>query len=274
MKKGTKIVLCISGICITLGIILTVIALLFGATLGRFGQYFAYFTNPANPVRPPQQQAYSKSYDGIEELDFELAGGTVHIVDGDTFKIEVSAARGYQPEVKVKNGRWVIADNQQGIVPAIVEDRVVTIYLPVDFTARYMDLEFAAGEIDIDRLTTQALELEIGMGSLTIGELTADTAKLQCGMGNLVVESAGLGSYETECGMGAVTLNLAGSATDYNLNVESGAGDVTVGNEFYGGLATDFHQYNGAPYTLEIECGAGAVTVNFNEFIQEGGTEL
>jgi len=121
-----------------------------------------------------------------------------------------------------------------------------TVDATIPFKANDLEIELAAGEVTVSNLEVNQLSAEVGAGALTLSGKIYEAADLQCGMGDLA-------------------LNLTGNKNDFNYDVEVAAGEVTIGNESFGGIAGEREIDNNASANIDIECAMGNVEVTFTE---------
>ena len=121
-----------------------------------------------------------------------------------------------------------------------------TVDATIPFCADNLEIELAAGEVTVSNLQVGKLSAEVGAGALTLSGIISEKADLQCGMGDL-------------------TLNLNGAKEDFNYEVEVAAGEVTIGNESFGGIAGEREIDNNASADINVECAMGSVEITFTE---------
>ncbi len=142
----------------------------------------------------------------------------------------------------------------------------VTLYIPKDFHFEEVTLSLGAGEITGEAaFTADQLEVELAAGEITLSNL--EVAKLDAEVGAGVLNFAGnvLKSVNAECGMGDLTIELTGAKADFNYDVEVAAGEVTIGNESFGGVAGERKIDNNASKDVNVECAMGNIEISFTE---------
>ncbi len=121
-----------------------------------------------------------------------------------------------------------------------------TVDATIPFRAENLEIELAAGEVIVSNLEVSKLNAEVGAGALSLSGTISEEANLECGMGDLV-------------------LNLTGSKDVFNYDVEVAAGEVTIGNESFGGIAGERKIDNNAPTDINVECAMGNVEITFTK---------
>ncbi|MCM1046201.1 MAG: DUF4097 domain-containing protein [Candidatus Gastranaerophilales bacterium] len=165
-----------------------------------------------------------------------------------------------------------------------MKERYITLYVPAEVSLDEVEIDLGAGELDLGRLTANKLSLEIGAGHL-VGDGINVANKLEIEIGAGAVELQGLQAGEVEasvavgdlalqgditskgdisCSMGNISLLLDGTEESYNYKIEVAAGNITIGENGYSGLASDRTIKNGADRTLEVECAMGNIDILFD----------
>ena len=138
--------------------------------------------------------------------------------------------------------------------------------LPTDFTFENVTLSLGAGAVDATSpLDAQSLEIELAAGEVTFSDLDVNQLNAEVGAGSLTLSGNIAEEANLECGMGELTLNLNGVKNDYNYEVEVAAGEVTIGNESFGGIAGEREIDNNASTDINVECAMGSVEITFTE---------
>ncbi len=287
MKSTGRIVLGIA--CASIGIGIAI--LLFGTLVGggsvrnRYNTTFSY-------------QDEAKDVTSVK-LDIDFA--KVHIVEGDTFHVDVknTTEDGFHSEVK--NGVWYLEDNFDdrysmnlfgirlpinfhgfGFRSEVDLYPTITITIPEGFEADEFDIEFGAGEILVDNIYAKTVGFSMGAGDMTIKKLTVDndssfkvgagsmkinhlTAKdvtMESGVGEISVTGEILGNSYVDCGVGEINLNLEGEEKDYNYIVDCGIGSVKINNSNWDFTAHESIYNDKTKGTFNLKCGVGSISLN------------
>lgn len=208
-----------------------------------------------------------QTFTADEIRDVEIEAGACAIVvkeSGDAdFHIKVQSAGGYQGYVKdhtlhvrgMRRTTW-----GDGLTCRI------ELYVPADFTFGDMELSLGAGEIDWQSaMRASEVEIELGAGEIILDELSVDKLTADVGMGSLEVTGDIREKAEVTCAMGNIELELTGEEKSFNYEVEVAAGNVTIGEKTYSGLAREKDIDNDAPRDISAECAMGNITISFRE---------
>ncbi len=295
MKSFTRACLIFSGTVIAIGLVLTIR----GGSLGA-GSSFAKMVNNGtfsfgwdddhSIINSEDLTDVTQEFTDIDELDVDLNYGEFIIkkTEGNSYKlVGENVIKGFS--CKDKNGKLVIEDNNKFVGNFGFNDDnhpVVTLYIPENANLDKVKIDMGAGYVNVNDLSTQDLSIDLGAGefegnkisakdaNLTVGagnlfidEFITDTVKLDCGTGKMEVHGNIQGDTDIECGIGNIVLSVENSETNYNFDIDCGIGNVTVGNQSYGGVASERTIDNSASNSMKIDCGVGNVEISFDEAI-------
>ena len=240
-----------------------------------------------------------KTYEGVEELNIEIAYGTVEIVEGDQFQIQGKNLIDEKFETSVEHGTWYIKDHRKNRFPFFDinlpfngiswnkdNSPRITITLPKDFVADNITLRVHAGEVRADAITAkkgtfsvdagtlkvdrlqilETSEYRVGAGEIIVEQIAADNVQIDCGVGDVQIDGTITGKSEIECNIGSVVLNLQGEWKDYSYEISSSVGDVTIGDESMSGFGKKRRIDNNSDNLLDIKCDVGDITIDFVEY--------
>lgn len=90
-----------------------------------------------------------------------------------------------------------------------------------------------------------------------------ETASFSLGAAVLESEAMQAEHIVIEVGAGSISMKLEGRPEDYDYSLECGMGEISIGEDSYGGLATSKTIDHGADKKVEISCGMGEVEIEF-----------
>lgn len=252
MKKFTRIALIISAIMAGIGLFCLIGSFAMGMSwaglvdLAKNGKFNFRIGSSGFGLSTAEETESSWSVDqNIKKLEIELGAGSLEIYYDDVDEIQVwqDEVAGFETEMdgdtfKISGGTGVVINNGGGSI-------VLTI--PKDMKFEEVQLEVGAGEAWIDELKADFLDVEVGAGEADFGHLDVKT-------------------LDAEVGVGELTAELVGSEEDYNYNIESGIGEIEIGDNSYGGFARSQNIANpGADRVIDMECGIGSVSISFED---------
>jgi len=159
----------------------------------------------------------------------------------------------------------------------------ILIQLPKEFAFENVEMQVGAAQAIVDGMNMKNLELDLGAGSSVLKNLTCDDMDIQLGAGEIKIENGvtkdlsidvGIGNFEyngvihtdldVNCGMGNASFDLKDTLENHNYYVECAAGNVTVGDHSYSGVAARKDiTYPQATSDYELKCGMGNIMLAF-----------
>lgn len=221
--------------------------------------------------------------DEIENLNLELTAGTFEIVEGDADKIIIRSAKKIRTKV---NNKTLSLDTGKRVNVHFwgmtEEGHHVEITLPKGKEFHTIDVEAGAGQVIADSLKADEVELEIGAGSIMTEELackkgkinvgagessvkngTAEELDLDVGLGELYYKGSLTDDLDADCGMGNMDIYLDGTQEDYDYKINVGMGEISIGNDSYGGTSQSRTIDNDADADMDLDCGMGCIKIHF-----------
>lgn len=225
-----------------------------------------------------QQQniEFSAAYEGIDEIEIDIASAKLAILPGDALKVETNDS---SITVKQKNSKLKIEEN--GKFFSVFDDTSIILYIPDDAVYSKFKLQSGAGSVTIERLVADKLNIEVGAGETSVQYIQALTsADIEVGTGEIYVTDSDFnnlkfevgvgegylsgnltGKNEIEVGVGELLLNVTAPMSEYTVEAETGIGEFTIGNDK---ITEDIIIGNGANI-LDVTGGIGSVDVDFAE---------
>jgi DUF4097 and DUF4098 domain-containing protein YvlB len=228
---------------------------------------------------------FDETFTGVTGLDIDNSAGNLEIVAGDSFRVEgTNVFEGFEAK-KNDNGTLVVSDNESGFHFFGIRfngfnspNSKITVTVPADFVAEEVRIETGAGTVTLEELTTEYLYISAGAGNIKGSDLIADKVKLEggvgsidmenvtfknasfeCGVGNVSLSGVLLEENKFDCGVGEVILELQGKLSDYDLDIESGVGNIRVNGEKIEEIE---HTNRFADHSIEVDGGVGGVRIN------------
>lgn len=184
----------------------------------------------------------------INSMKIELYYSNLIIKEGNNFYVEANTSN---IEYKQNNNQLVVKEKNANLFNTN-NQRNITITVPMDKMLNSVSIEAGAGEIQINKMSTQNLNLEIGAGKVTIQDLqVTQKAKIEGGAGKVEILSGEITDLDLDMGVGDFTL----STTLYGNNkIDAGIGklELTLSN----GLEN---------YIIRANKGVGSIKINGNE---------
>lgn len=210
----------------------------------------------------------------INQLKIEIDNNNLEIKEGNEFKVYTNDSTvrysydNNNVEV-ISNFHWGIANLKRG---------KIIVYIPNDFDIDYIDLNFGASKVKIERLSSNRLDLDLGVGTTTIDDLNINSSgKITSGAGNFKINNANLANIDLKLGIGNTTINgnILGDST-----ISTGVGKLTlnlnknkdnykfdfndaIGNiKFNGEYINEIRLNNNGSNHISINGGIGNIDIN------------
>ncbi len=295
MKKGWKIFWIICACIAGLGLVLTIVGTVLGATLGSVQQ-----TLRDNGIYAGQAVESLKNrvdyYDSDDLWDEDyvyggsilannttVSGAGVAELDVDVSYLQVEIQEGTgedivfqtnhipeeigseliliqemdELEVKIRDQRsWARIMKHSGEVGTLI------IQIPKEKNFRKIALSVGAGVLNADKIQANELDMEVGAGVVNITQFTVNSLEVEVGAGEANIVGMASAEASIDCGIGKVNYQATGNQQDYSYELECSAGMIRIGNEEYSGILNEKNIFNGGAL-MEINCGVGEVDIQF-----------
>ncbi len=241
--------------------------------------------------------SFTGSYEDVTSIDIDIKYGKVEVIEGDSFSIDAKNYTGHEFDSYVNSGTWYIRQRSKGIFRIFNVDLSfgnfsrwndgftprITITIPKGFVAETFNMDIGAGEAKADTINSLKGELSVGAGSFTVDRLSIrdrssfevgagqmvledvilKDASVDCGIGEVIIEGIMTGDNNINCGVGNIELRLTGEEDDYSYDIESGIGNISIGNSSYRTSSRKINNSTADNY-LRLECGIGNISVDFD----------
>lgn len=122
-------------------------------------------------------------------------------------------------------------------------------------------IDGGSGDIQLENVDLSGVVIEGGSGSLTITEARIFDLDLDAASGATNIHGYFTGKCKIDGGSGNITLAIQDSIDNYNINAETGSGDVWVAGEK---VYDNFRRNNiTANHSIKIDGGSGRVALEF-----------
>ncbi|MBQ4105149.1 MAG: DUF4097 family beta strand repeat protein [Clostridia bacterium] len=130
------------------------------------------------------------------------------------------------------------------------------------FSANALELKTGAGRVEFEYLeASENVNIKGGAGEIFVKDGNLNNLTLDLGVGELNMTAKLLGESELKFGVGESDLTLIGSRDDYNLDITSGVGKITVDDANSAFFA---NSTNGESH-VRIKGGVGSTNITFQE---------
>lgn len=283
MKKFNKMLLIISGICGTLGVILLLVGFLLGVTRDEFWNSMSVQASDLksrvrnNVIREVEigegenldlDEWRVEKFSDIKKLDVNIGMGYLEIQEYDEEELSVYYLKS-DDKTKVKLDKKELEIEQKGNMKSVLDDEEcpVKIMIPRDWKFEEADIGIGAGEALIENLNADEITAEIGAGSLEItGRAQAKESDWSVGAGSLYLKELISEKTDLECAVGEINATLNGTENDYRMKGKLGVGSLQFGESEWDSVGQKIHfGEETASRMVTIDCGTGEIYVDFTE---------
>ncbi len=208
----------------------------------------------------------------IESLKVDIPAADFEICKGESFKVYTN---GDDFIIEEKNGILFVRGKSKFFKN--YDNVTVKIEVPNGFVFKKTDIITGAGKVYIDELKADVLKLKLGAGEAEIGSIYSSEETIiesgvgktvinggemhnldfSMGVGEVVFMSKLLGECDFKQGVGSAKITLLGKQEDYEIEFESGLGQMR-----FDGVIIKGHQTFGNGQTdVDIDGSVGKITV-------------
>lgn len=240
MKKFNRICMIVISLTAVAGIGCIIAAFVMGANPRQIRNHIAGKTSGKLQTRKLNIKA-----DQIRKLNIDIGSGNVKIQNGDQDKLIIKKKGNWEPIALKSDGEIKIKQKSRHFQLFWFQSAdEITVILPKGVTFDEVSMDCGSGDIESDSLNIK------------------DELDIDCGSGDIMLSTITAPKTEIDLGSGDVTLTMAGSERDYNYDVDSGSGDVKIGDSLY---EDDFKKHDiNASRSINIDSGSGDLTIDFD----------
>lgn len=295
MKKGWKVFWIVCAVLAAVGILLTVA----GAVLGGFGMLrtredegvirslldrmgIRHETTVTNDVVIEDLDDLTDkdhvpgevngdtvtAYEGVGELDIELAGMGIRVApyDGESIIVDTSGCRAdIQDKINVwQDGRELKVEMEDRGSLSTQDTGVMYISVPQGTYFSKVSADARAGLIEIEGVEAGKLSVSADAGEVVIRSFSAEKVEADCGVGQIILEGEVTHEAEMNCDMGAIQCRLPGEREAYDYEIDCDLGSVTVDGESYSSFHNKIKEDNGNGCKIEADCNLGSIEILFD----------
>jgi len=285
MNKRIKKVLVVAVALIALGIVLAGIGFMIGGNNPiRFGpEGFEVGKHGGNV------ESFSEELESFNSIDATMDFSDMELLPGDQYAVEGSfdTAVG-KPEIKVENGVLHLQDKGKhnyfnlniNFGKKNPEAGKIKIYYPKDAAFKDVTLVLDFGKLTVSGINAEQMKINMDSGDFTLKDSTVAQGKVSLEFGKLttknldakgfeVSSSAGdvalsgsfAGLTKVRCDMGQVAIDTAIAKDQYNFDLASDLGQVSIGTEE--SSSSSVKEQTGGENSLDVKTDMGDIRVNF-----------
>ena len=134
-----------------------------------------------------------------------------------------------------------------------------------EINATDLTIKVGAGQAITGTINATTLDVEVDAGEFkSKGKVTADVVELEVAAGSLNVDLLEARHADLNVDVGHIKVKFAGKESDYNIEAKCDLGTVKIGNSTHH-LGKGHQSHNpSVNKTIEVDCNVGQATINFN----------
>lgn len=281
MKRLSKILLMVSGICGALGVVFLIAGLVLGVSTAQFWDSLQVNIPHFFPWEDTEDSQLEEladldvmellpadwtelEFQDIDRLKIEMDAGAVETeqYDGDTVQVYI-----YQKDSRIQaeqdGSELFIEQKGRGLFRK--NAKAVKLYIPRDLTFDKVELDLGAAAFNSDGLRADEISAEIGAGDMDVqGRIRAKKSSWEVGTGAVALDYLDCEKTELETGVGSMDVVLSGRQEDYSLDGKLGVGSLDFG-DFSGDMPGEHEINQNAGRKVEATCKVGEITITFTE---------
>ena len=115
--------------------------------------------------------------------------------------------------------------------------------------------------ISAETLSGGDVSLKSDLGSIEIGDLKADELEADVDLGSIELAGTVNGDVTASTDMGSIILTLAEDPDDFNYEINTDLGSITVGNQDYSGMDREKIVENGSEEKMKLDSSMGSIEI-------------
>ena len=212
---------------------------------------------PAEPVRAEvtEETAVGLS-DDFSSISIDVNAGSVEISSGEIFSF--SGANTTNVECRTQDGVLHVTsfDTSNYLNPPQIR-----ITLPYDYLYENVEIDVDQGDVSISDLSAGSIRVACMAGDISVMGGFFLTAYMNENNGNVSLDGLVFDDMDIDCAQGNIDIILPGESEEYNMELTSATGLITVGDKFSsesGGMYTQRAEGN----NLRVNCETGNIAVH------------
>lgn len=211
---------------------------------------------------------------------YNIDGVDLDVIQGGTGSMTLSVD-GVGIKYAVDDGCLVIRSGDNWFA----DGGEIVLSVPGNMQWENVDIEFGAGDLDIEGMQTGRMNLDAGASHASLERIKADEMAISVGAGEVDAEQVEIsgdinisvgfgevdfsgvvdGDLDFSCGMGNIEFESErGFYEDYNYDISCAAGNVEIEDYHFAGVSFTKQIDNHSHKTMNIECGMGNISVSFD----------
>ncbi len=127
--------------------------------------------------------------------------------------------------------------------------------------ANNIDLKTDNGSVEISYLVTNSLAIKTSNGKINLNNISAERVDADTSNGSINIENLTSEDIRLDTSNGKISLNLFGNKNEYNYNLKTSNGSVSINGNKY---SDSFSEINGKEKDIYAHTSNGSIMLSFN----------
>lgn len=192
------------------------------------------------------------AYEGLnaDQIDFELDFGKLNLSNAKANNITVGMDSGDCTLKNISAAEKLDISNDMGKITL------------EGANSKKLKINANSGDVSLTDVTAENSEMTVDMGKLSGTGMKTNGLKATADSGDINLQGSLLGLTDITCDMGSVKVSPGGSKDQFNYELSTDMGSVSIGDEQASGTLKASNE--SAKNTLNIKADSGSINVNFN----------
>lgn len=195
------------------------------------------------------------------DLEVEIGVHALEIVEGEGDSIVLEGHNADRIQCYVKDGALRIQDVGKNKKVFRSNDRQLVLTVPAGVVWKEAELSAGLSYISAETLSGGDVSLKSDLGSIEIWDLKADELEADVDLGSIELAGTVNGDVTASTDMGSIILTLSEDPDDFNYEINTDLGSITVGNQDYSGMDREKIVENGSERKMKLDSSMGSIEI-------------
>lgn len=220
--------------------------------------------------------------ENVTGLELELGGCAFYLAPSNDNKFYVEGENAGTIQAYQENGVIYVKSTTTNKYWEQNGYSELLLYVPNGFQFDTVNIEVGAGTADIESISAANVTFKVGAGSIDVYDVTTDQLTARAGAGQIDMQNAKCknadliaeagyicldgavqGNLKADSSVGNIELSLEGAVEDYNYEIQTSVGIISVDSMSLSGMDKTRSISHGSDKTIDLKSSAGSIDVSF-----------
>lgn len=259
MKNSVSKIILIVALCLV-GVGVAVFGI--GVALGGKPAFAVNYDNHTTSTNASFNKA-QEQVSAFKSLKIDVSAADVTVAYGDDYGISYGFYDDQELKMETQDDTFVVTSKNEngffGVDFRWEESQYVKITVPQDTKLEDVYIHTSAGDIELSDVTCKKLDAKSSAGDITLTGNRIESGKITSSAGDIQFTDLDTDDLEIHASAGNAEGNLAEALDQYNLDLKTSAGEITVDHTNQGNKYTTTADGN---KTLKVKLSAGDVELD------------